>query len=454
MSSIVIQVFLAVFVFGGFILVFFIIIKNLFAPKKISTLKNYIKDGNYKNAVNVAKEIISKDRTNVEAHYYLGEAYFNQGKNELALIEFKTADRSGSFSNIEEKKLRERLGELYSKSENIDEALKEYILLIKKYPNDFLYLYKAGELFEKKEMDAQAIKFYLNSFKLNTNYAPALLNLGKIYFKAKNYSEASQFLERVVSKEPDNNEAYFYLGMIKKIENNYKPALKYFEKSIRDKGLKIRSLMERGLVFILQKKYDEAVIELDRALKNCENDDNIKLNIMYVLASCYELNRNITEAIALWEEIYSKNAKFRDVSEKLSNYQELRVDDRMKDFLTATDIDFIDMCKGIIFSMGLNITEQEILSNDSVEFLCLEADNKWRNMKKRPKLIQISRSNSPIDEGILRKLNDKMRDKGVIRGVIITSSVFSKLALAYVKERPIELIDKNGLQEILKSASI
>ena len=241
--------------------------------------------------------------------------------------------------------------------------------------------------------------------------------------------------------------------MIEKAEANYKNALKYFEKSLRDKEFKIRSLMERGIIFIYQKKYDEAIIELDRALKNCEEENNIKMNIRYVLAGCYELNRNITDAIILWEQIYAIDSKFKDVSDKLLNYQELRVDDRMKDFLTATDIDFIDICKSIIHNMKLNISEQEILSRDSIEFLCLESDTKWRNVKMRPKLIHISRTSDPIEESTLKQIHDKMREKNIIRGVVITSSVFTKLANAFVKERPIELIDKNGLQDLLKEVS-
>jgi Restriction endonuclease len=124
----------------------------------------------------------------------------------------------------------------------------------------------------------------------------------------------------------------------------------------------------------------------------------------------------------------------------------------MKDFLTATDIDFVDMCKGIIFQMGLNIMEQEVLSKDLIEFQCLDADNKWRNMKKHPKIIMISRSSAPVEESVMRQLNDKMRNKQILKGIIITSSGFSRGALAFAKERPIELIEKNALQDLLKKA--
>ena len=344
MNELFIQVFLAVLFIGSFVVILIFLFKIFFAPKKISTLRNLMKEENFKQAIIIAKEILAKDKNNNEVHYCLGEAYYQQKKFELALIEFKIAEKSGVYENIEEKKLRERLGELCSKFDDLDESLKEYVLLISKYPNDHTYYFLAGDLFEKKGLESQAIKYYSDCIKINSNYVPALLKLGIIMHKSKRHTEASSYLQSVISKEPDNYEAYFYLGMIAKSESNYKNALKYFEKSSKDNELKVRSLMERGMVYIVQKNYEEAIIELDRALKNCTEENNIKMNIRYVLANCYELNRNVTEAISLWEQIYTINPKFKDVSEKLSNYQELRIDDRMKDFLTATDIDFVDMC--------------------------------------------------------------------------------------------------------------
>ena len=454
MNNLILQVFLIIFVSGGILITLYLIVSHILYPRKITTLKNYIKAGNYKSAINIAKEIINKDKENTEAHYYLGECYYTQGKYELALNEYKKAEKRGFYEKINEKDLREKLGELYLKSNNIEEALKEYILLTKKYTNESLYYFKAGELFEQKEMTQQAINYYTYSLKLNKEYAPALTNLGILLIKSKSFLDARKSLSLAVSKEPMNYKAIFHLGLLEKKSNNFREALKYFEKSERDKEFKVRSLMEKGIILMAQYKYEEAVVELDRALKNCDIENNIKMNVRYVLANCYEKKRNITEAIALWEEIYAINPNFKDVGQKLTDFQDLRMDDRMKDFLTATDIDFLDMCKGIITGMELNILEYEVLSRDSIEFLCLEPDTKWRNMKKKPKIIHISRNNNPLDEIVLRKLSDKMRSKNIIRAVIITSSGFSKSALAYAKERPIELIDKNNLQNLLKKVSI
>ncbi|OHD11537.1 MAG: hypothetical protein A2086_02135 [Spirochaetes bacterium GWD1_27_9] len=451
------NIFLAVLVVGGFSIVLFIFLRKLMSPQKIVLLRNLIKSSNYKLAIKTAKEILGKEPNNVEAHYFLGESYYNEGKFELALIEYKAADKVGIHDkHINEFELREKLAELYSKFDNLEESLKEYILLQKKYPNDFVISVKIGELFERKNMREQAISNYMKALQQNPNYVPALVNVGILLYESKRYVEASKALETAIKFEPSNYKAHLYMGLIRKNENNYKSAIKHFEISVRDKDYKIRSLMEKGSLLMIMNKFDEAVIELERALKNSDNDKStLTLNIRFFLANCYEQTRNITEAIAQWEKIYSVKPDFKNVGEKLASYQELRMDDKMKDFLTATNDEFLDICKKIVITLGANVTEFTMLSNEGFEFYTLEGgDDKFRNVRKRPKLFYIFRKSTPVEETILRKIHETMRQKEIIKAVVITASGFTKPALAFVQERPIELIDKAGLQNILKEINI
>ncbi|HOV12751.1 MAG TPA: tetratricopeptide repeat protein [Spirochaetota bacterium] len=453
MSGLVINIFLSVLLFGGISIILFIVLKKLMSPNKIGQLRTLIKGSNYKLAIKVAKDIIAKDSNNLEAHYYLGECYYNEGKYELALMEYKASDKVGAHNlhHINEFDLRLRLGELYIKFDNIEEALKEYLLLQKNYPDDSVLNFKIGELFEKKSMRDQAITHYQKSLSNNPNYVPALINNGVLLYEVKKYGDAAKNLEQSIKLEPSNYKAHFYLGLLKKAENNQKGAIKHFDISVRDKDYKVRSLMEKGTILMSMNKFDEAVIELERAAKNIEDPKSaLTLNTRYLLAACYEQMRNITEAISQWEKIYSVKPDFKNVGEKLANYQDLRMDDKMKDFMTATNDEFLDICKKIVLNMGANITDMNILSNEGIEFFTLEGSEKFRNVKKKPKMFYIFRKSSPIEESTLRKVHETMRSKEIIKAVVITSSDFTKQALAFVQERPIELVDKNGLQNILK----
>jgi tetratricopeptide (TPR) repeat protein len=449
------RIFLSILLFAGLSVFLFIILRKLLSPKRINSLRLLIKSSNYKGAIKLAREIIAKESNNVEAHFYLAESYYNEGKFELALIEYKATDKLGVYDkHISEYDLRSKLAELYAKFDNIEESLKEYALLHQKNPSDFKVCFNIGELFERKNMREQALVYYNRAYKLNKNYVPLLLNLGILLYETKKNKDALNYLEDVIRLESANYKAHLYLALIYKAENNIKNAIKHLDVSVRDKDLKVRSLMEKGLILMSANKYEESVIELERALKNCENEkSNMILNLRYVLASCYEQLRNLTEAIFHWEKIYAVKPDFKNVSEKLASYQELRMDDKMKDFMTATNEEFIDICKNIIQSMGLVISELKVLSSEGMEFYTLEGDDRWRNTKKKPKLIHIYRRSAPIDESLIRKLHEVMREKEIIKGVIVTASTFSKQAQIFAQERPIELIDKSGLQNILQKTN-
>ncbi|MCG8571043.1 MAG: tetratricopeptide repeat protein [Spirochaetes bacterium] len=440
--------------FIGFALLggLFFLGKKFLVPRKMSDVKNMIKTANYKEAIKIAKEVLSKKPNDFEAHYYLGECYYQEGKHELALIEFKAADKIGQFgSGINEADIRDRLAELYIEFNNFDEALKEYALLQKISPEDYYVYYKMGNLFEKKQQRNQAIKYYAKSFQLKGNYPPALLSLGVLLYEAKKYGDAEKMLEKANRLEPDNFKAQFYLGMANKSSNNAKKAIKYFELAQKGKDFKVRSLGEIGMLYLVGGKYEEASIHLERALKNSEGESlNLILNIRFILASCYESMRNITEAIKQWEMIYSKKPDFKNVAEKLATYQDLRMDDNMKDYMTATNEEFIDICRKIIEYRGLKELNLDVMSTDDVQIVTVENSEGWRNVKKKPYLLRIFRKSEPVGEKILREIHEEMRKNEIFKAFVFTSSSFTNQAITFAQERPIELIDKSNLQNILR----
>lgn len=455
LSSLLVNIFLVVIICGVGGAIFFVFAKKIMSPKKIVSLRNSIKVGNYKLGIKIAREILSKNADNFEAHYYLGLCYDFEGKSELALIEFKAADKIGVFSQgINEYDLRDRLADLYKKFNKIDEALKEYALMISKNPDDYYVNYKMAELFEIKNNKQQAVAYYTKSFQAKKNFPPVLLNLGVLLYDFKKYSESEKLFFALLKMEPENYKAFFYLGMIYKNQNDNKKALSYFEKAMRDKEFKVRSLGERGMILMASNKFEEATIELERAIKNGEGEStSLILNIRYLLASCYEASRNITEAVKQWEIIYSIKPDFKNIGDKLSTYQDLRMDDRMKDYMTATNEDFISIGKSIALLMGFNVDElNQLPGNAGIEMFVTELNTGgWRNMKKKPKVLRIYRTGTPVDEKALREIIEIMKNKELFKAIIVSASSFSPQALTFASERPIQLIDKNELQNILKN---
>ncbi|WP_296850082.1 tetratricopeptide repeat protein [Treponema sp.] len=125
---IVIAVSLILLVLIGFLGVF--VIKSLAAPKKLDAINRLIKQQKYTAAQKAAKSLIAKDPHDYHAHYYLGKAYLADHKNELALMEFKSVAQNAIFdAQLPEIEFRKQLSQLFLKFNQLDDALKEFLLL-------------------------------------------------------------------------------------------------------------------------------------------------------------------------------------------------------------------------------------------------------------------------------------------------------------------------------------
>ncbi len=436
-------------------LITFFVIKNFLAPKKLATLSNLLKQGKANTVIRSAKQIIAKEPRNFEAHYLLGLAYLQEQKDELALMEFKTINQIGNFSEIcPEPQFREKIASLYRKFNQPEEALKEFLLLIKKNPNHGDYYYNAGELFEDRNKTDKATNYYRKTIELDPRHSNAHYKLGLLLYRSKKPVEAKDELEKAIKLKQDNYKAYFYVGRLLKEGHDYVGALHAFEKAQRDPEQKMKALVERGLCYMSMNNIENAVTELERAEKLSQNDSASEtLYARYFLGLCYEKIRNIDKAIENWEKVYAKKASFRDVAEKLSQYHDLRQDDKIKDYITASMDQFYEICKAVASKMDLAIREVEDIPN-GCQIIAVESNSKWRNARKMPKLLRFFRTPDLIPESTVRSLHEDMKKLSVTRGVVFSSSNFSRKAQEFAETRPIDLIDVEKLQGLLKKIDV
>jgi hypothetical protein len=164
------------------------------------------------------------------------------------------------------------------------------------------------------------------------------------------------------------------------------------------------------------------------------------------------MNR-IEDAVVQWELIHSKKSGFRDVAEKLARFQDLRTNDRMKDYLTIGRDAFIEVCRQLTETLGLAVRDAHGIDNGG-EVIAVENTSKWRNARSLPKLIRFLRVADIIDEPAVRQVHEEMRKQGITRGLIVTSSTFSRLAQDYAEGRPIDLYGKDRLESLLEQIEL
>ena len=427
------------------------IIKSFIAPRKIESVANLLKSGKNQQAIKAAKQLLTKEPHHVDGHYLLGQAYFAEGKTELALMEFKMVNQIGKFTGLcREVPFRKQAAELYRKFGQAEEALKEYLLLIRKEPVQADHYVAIGELFEERQMSDKALPYLQKAVELNPNHARAHLYLGILIYRKKKLLEARVELEAAVKLDPENYQAHYYLGRLLKEMHEYPTALRSLEKAQRDPEYKSKSLIEAGTCYMSMNNIDRAISTLERVINLDGNTTaNELMYARYFLSLCYEKVRNIDSAIEQWEEIYARKPSFRDVAQKLSQYQELRNDDRMKDYLTSSPEEFEQICRAI--TTGLKLEARDVKENPlGLEIQAVEAEKNWRSGRLMPRLILFMRDNDKIDVSIVRSLSEKMKKNNISRGIVVTSSDFARKAIEFAETRPIDLVNKDQLSAVLK----
>jgi Tfp pilus assembly protein PilF len=432
------------------------IVRMIASPRQSKAIAEALKQGRTAVVVRSAKALIAKDPRNASAHWYLAQAYQAEGKPELALMELKSLNQIGQFGpEVPEIPFRTRIAALYERFGQVEDALKEHILLTKLEPNQASHFMDAGRLFETRGKTDTAVNFLRKAIEMDARLHVAHHELGLILYRTKHPMEAKAELEAALKWKDDDYEAYYYVGKVLKEMSDFTAALLAFEKAGRDPELRQKCLVERGGCYMSQGSLDKAIPELERAVKLAKDEGAAEsLYGRYFLAMCYEKTRNLDRAIEQWERIYSKKPGFRDVAEKLTQYQEYRTDDRMKDFLTCGREEFSDMCKSVVQdSMGLSIRDISEIQN-GVDIIAVEGDSdKWMAAKKLPRLIRFFRVSDNLDDSSVRSLLDKMKKLGVMRGCVITSSGFTRTALEFAENRSVELMTKDKLQEMLNKTS-
>jgi tetratricopeptide (TPR) repeat protein len=455
MATVQIIVIAALTVGVGFLA--FFILKSLMQPKKIDGIIRLIKQQKYTAAEHLAKNILAKTPRDYLAHYYLGKAYIADNKSELALMEYKLVNENAIFDNtIPEVEFRRQISQLYLKFNQTEDALKEFLLLTKLDPKDAENYYNTGKIYEQKNRADLAIGYFQKAIQLNRRHIKAHAELGLLLFRSKQYQDAKKEIDLAIALSPETFSSYYYLGKILKENKDYPAAVSAFEKALRDPEFRQRSLIERGSCYMMANSVDNALAEFDRAVKASKNENSQEtLYARYFLAACYEKNRSIDKAIEQWEIIYQHNHSFRDVATKLTEYRDLQSNDSMKEYLTSSQEEFVEICKKAA-AAGFSLSAQKIESQKwGVEMIATEQkSDDWMNVRKQLYLIDFYRDSEPIEDSEIRKVLDIIKTQNCTKAIVCTSSGFTSSASGFAENRPVELVGKERLEKILSEAGI
>ncbi len=455
------------YIVGPVILVVILIIVIYFLKFSLSKVieegKKLMSQDKMPDALRLFKNLINKKPYDPNAHFYLAEAYYKNDDFDWAMTEYKKVEsfNRSDYKYFSEKLLHERLADLYLRFGQTTEAQKSLLSILEITPGDYETHLKIGDIFFKRTMFDNALTYYQKALSIRSNGAKALFKCGEVFYYKKDYNQGLGYLKGAIKHDPSLVKACYYIGMIYKSSNNFAKAVAEFERASQNKDVRVNALFQKGIPLIKLGERGQAIQSLDRALKSARDEQNIPekspvvMAIRYNLASCYEADKQILQALDHWEKIAEVNADYEDVREKLKLYSDLRLDDRLKDYLTVPRPSFETICKKILEHKGQSILE--ISSDPSkpyFEAVISESNSEWVKSRSSKKIIQFHRSNDPIGDKIFRTSLEKMKKVSAMGIVVYSSSGFTPAAEEFAKTRPIEPVGRELLSSILNKIEI
>lgn len=420
---------------------------------KIEKIEKIIEARQYDKAVPYLKTLIARDDNNALAHYYLGLCYFNMGNYEWAMPEFKKVLRSPRMGkDIKELDIREKLARIYLNYNQQEEAQKEFILMTQLDPKNYANFYEIARILHKQGYLDAALGYYQKAVERNPKFGEAYFHMGVIIYDKKKFNDALALFNDAVKYDSAIVKAHYYIGMIAYSSKQYEKALSSFNVSERDSDLRQKTILQKGKVYVEMGQMDRGASIFETYLKSVSSENSVTLAMRYSLAGIYEFKRNILNAIEQWEKIIKVKPNYLDVQDKLSEYETLRVDDHIKDFIVASKESFQLICRNIVESWGFQILKEDMIDDDRIEFQAVEPGSKWRNTRKIKVYVVIVRRNSKTEEREVATIIDNMKLNSTMKAMCLSVGGFTENAKIYAESRPIDLIEKEKLTEVLKKA--
>lgn len=132
--------------------------------------------------------------------------------------------------------------------------------------------------------------------------------------------EIFQEFKKGLAKElgDEDSETHYNLGIAYKEMGLIDDAIKEFQSSRNDPKRFIQSSTMLGDCYMEKGLYSLAIDVLKKITLEVTEKDDSYWPVRYELAEAYEKNNNLREALDLFTAVYGWNAKFRDISEKMS----------------------------------------------------------------------------------------------------------------------------------------
>ena len=206
----------------------------------------------------------------------------------------------------------------YRKLNKLDEALK-YVRQARQLPSG-----AADSSLEKQESDLQTaiLGKRVKELKVQLGESPENVALKAQFEKAQTDLSTFEITQAkiYVERYPNDYEARFTLAELHFEAGDYQNAIANYQQAQKSPKVRIAAITGMGKSLKARKMFDLAVAQFQIAKSELSSMDDLKKDVIYQLAQCYESMGKKDEAITEYKILYSDDIGFRDVADKINAY--------------------------------------------------------------------------------------------------------------------------------------
>ncbi len=435
-----------IIIFLVVLFVIFMIVISMFGRKKLERALNYMKNGRYDSALSILKELYAKNPNTKLYNWYIAQCYENLGDIEMAIVEYgKVALSTELPPPLSLVKTHEKLGILNLQIGNIIKAKSEFETVLSLNPTHARAHYYLGDIYFKEGNYQKANEHLEKAIEYDDSITDAYLKLGKLNFLLNHNEKAKRYLVKALEMDKNLYEAHFYYALALERDRVYDRSIVEFNEALNDESHRFDCYSHLAKIYKDMGNTQEAIKNFEKAIEVGTDDLKKLLEVKYEFAGYMIHVGNLQRALELWQEIYNVQPNFKDVAHKLEVYGEISKSTNLTRFITSSREEFIQIGHRLCKIMRVNVERYSFLKEDLIEFY-----GKMRVGKDELSVIvQIAKWTIQVGELPVRELLEKLSDEGANRAIFITSSDFSEKAYDLSRIRPIELISRKELENML-----
>jgi tetratricopeptide (TPR) repeat protein len=437
-----------------FAVILFVIIALLVSVLYSSAMKKnrleraltLLKEGEYGRALKNFEEMAERNPTDVLYHYYMGICCENLEQFDRALVEFNKVALSTNFEPpIEESDVHFRIARLHLTLGNEKRADQELQIVIQLDPTKAEAYYHLGVIARDREELQRGLDYFNSAIIHDREFARAYLEMGKISFRLTHHEKARKALMNALSIQPELWEAHYYYGLLMERDRSFTKAIEEFLLGMKDARHAFSACSHLAAVHVELGEMEKAFEFYEKALKQSTTEEQDMLDLMYRYGNNLVETGELDRALSLWADIQKIQPGYKDVDNKLQMYGQISKSDSLTRLITASKRDFLETGRSLCGKLHVKVESYTFGKDNFIEFL----GNIRMGVGERSCIVHLARWTVQVGEIPIRELLERMAEENAAKGYFITTSSYTDKAMNLANIRPIELIDRERLEQML-----